>query len=214
MQRHEIAKFYDLRRLLHRYLNHNMIQLNDATIREALLRKLVQQKIRPRAVLQELHVHNGKAIADVVTLHSEAHCYEIKGATDRIDRIVAQGNYYNAAFRRITLVTTDCKLRRALKLAPSFWGIMVAVEVGDTIRFRHVRAACRNPQFKKESAALTLWKSEMLELVPETGTERMPRRQLAQLIAETRRELELSMSICDQLISRQLRVQTCASRTM
>lgn len=191
-----------------------MTQLNDAAIREALLYKLVRQKNRPRAVIQELHVHNGKAIADVVTLHSEAHCYEIKGATDRIERIVAQGNYYNAAFRRITLVTTDCKLRRALKLAPSFWGIMVAVEVGNTIRFRHVRAASRNPQFEKQSAAMTLWKSEMLELVPETGTERMPRRQLAQLIAETRRELEVSMSICDQLISRQSRTQTLASRTI
>lgn len=36
-----------------------MINLNDATIREALLRKLERQKSRPRAVLQELHVHDG-----------------------------------------------------------------------------------------------------------------------------------------------------------
>ncbi|HXI70482.1 MAG TPA: sce7726 family protein [Verrucomicrobiae bacterium] len=190
------------------------MELNDATIREALLRKLERQKSRPRAVLQELHVHNGKAIADIVTLHSEAHCYEIKGATDRIERIVAQGAYYNAAFRRITLVTTECNLRRALKLAPSCWGIMVAVEDGAIIRFRHVRAASRNPHFEKQSATMTLWKSEMLELVSESGTERMPRRRLAQLIAETRRELQLSMSICDQLFSRQSRVQTFASMTM
>jgi hypothetical protein len=191
-----------------------MIDLNDATIREALLSKLERQKSRPRAVLQELHVHNGKAIADVVTLHSEAHCYEIKGATDRIERIAVQSTYYNAAFRRITLVATECKLRHALRLVPFFWGIMVAIEDGDTIRFRHVRAARHNPHFEKESAAMTLWKSEMLELVPETGTERMPRRRLAQLIAETRRELELSMSICDLLFSRQSRVQTFASSTM
>jgi hypothetical protein len=191
-----------------------MISLNDAVIREALLRKLVRQKSRPRAVLQELHVHNGKAIADVVTLHSEAHCYEIKGATDRIERIVVQGTYYNAAFRRITLVTTECKLRRALKLAPTFWGIMVAIQDEDTIRFRHIRPAGRNPHFEKHTAAMTLWKSEMLELVPETGTERMPRRRLAQLIAETRRELELSMSICDLLLSRQSQAQTLASSTM
>jgi len=85
--------------------------MNDTTIREALLRKLWRQKSRPRAVLQELHVHSGKAIADIVTLHSEAHCYEIKGATDRIERITAQGVYYNATFRRITLVTTECNLR-------------------------------------------------------------------------------------------------------
>ncbi|MGI8431207.1 MAG: sce7726 family protein, partial [Chthoniobacterales bacterium] len=63
------------------------MELNDALIRGALLLELAQQQTRPRAVIEELHVHNGRAIADVVTLHSEAHCYEIKGATDRIERI-------------------------------------------------------------------------------------------------------------------------------
>lgn len=190
-----------------------MIQLNDATIREALLRKLERQKCPPRAVLQELHVHNGKAIADVVSLHTEAHCYEIKGETDRIERITAQGVYYNTAFRRITLVTTTSNLRRAQVLAPQFWGILVAIADNDAVRFRHIRAAKRNPYFEKQSAAMTLWKSEMLELVSEPGAERKPRRLLAQLIAETQRELELSMSISDLLLGRS-RVQTFASSTM
>jgi hypothetical protein len=191
-----------------------MINLNDAAIREALLRKLERQKSRPRAVLQELHVHNGRAIADVVTLHSEAHCYEIKGATDRIERIAVQGVYYNAVFRRITLVTTECNLRRALRLAPRFWGVMAAIADGEAVRFRHVRAARLNPNFEKQSAAMTLWKSEMLELVSESGAERKPRRMLAQLIAETRRELELSMTICDLLIGRRFRHQSFAPSTM
>lgn len=179
-----------------------MIDLNDPTIREALLRKFERQKSRPRAVLQELHVHNGKAIADVVTLHLEAHCYEIKGATDRIERITAQSVYYNAVFRRITLVTTECNLRQARRLAPRFWGIMVAIAENEAVRFRHVRAARLNPDFEKQSAALTLWKSEMLELVSEPGAKRKPRRLLAQLIAETRHDLELSMNICNILLSR------------
>ncbi|MEO5957655.1 MAG: sce7726 family protein [Opitutaceae bacterium] len=187
--------------------------LNDARIREALLRKLAKQKARPRAVLEELHVHNGRAIADVVTLHAEAHCYEIKGATDRIERIVAQGAYYNAAFRRITLVTTECNLRRARKLAPRFWGIIVAVDDGE-VRFRHVRAAQLNPKFEKQTAAMTLWKSEMLELVSDEGAERKPKRLLAELIAETRRELQVSMSICELLITRPLRTQAFAPSTM
>ena len=188
--------------------------LNDARIREALLRKLARQKFRPRAVIEELHIHNGRAIADVVTLHLEAHCYEIKGATDRIDRITAQGSYYNTAFRRITLVTTQCNLRRAMKLAPRFWGIMVSIEIGGAVRFRHVRAAQLNPHFEKQAAAMTLWKSEMLELVPEKGAERKPRKLLAQLIAETRRELELSTNICDLLMGRHLRVQSFAPSAM
>lgn len=191
-----------------------MTDLNDESIREALLRKLGRQKSRPRAVLQELHVHNGKAIADVVTLHSEAHCYEIKGATDRIERITAQGTYYNTVFRRITLVTAECNLRRALKLAPRFWGILVAVADGEAVRFRHLRAAKLNPNFEKRSAAMTLWKSEMLELVSVTGAERKPRRMLAQLIAEAQRELELSMSICDLLLGRWQRAQAFAPSAM
>ena len=189
-----------------------IMELNDASIREALLRKLERQKSRPRAVLQELHVHNGKAIA--VTLHLEAHCYEIKGATDHIERIAVQGVYYNAAFRRITLVTTECNLRRALRLAPRFWGIIVAVADGEAVRFRHVRAARLNPNFEKQSAAMTLWKSEMLELVSESGAERKPRRLLAHLIAETRRDLELSMNICNLLLGRRQRAQNFAPSTM
>ncbi len=61
---------------------------------------------------------------------------------------------------------------------------------------------------------MTLWKTEMLELVPEAGAERKPRRLLAQLIAKTRRDLELSMSICDLLLSRRLRAQSFASSTI
>ncbi len=191
-----------------------MIDLNDARIRDALLRELGRQKEPPRAVLEELHVQNGSAIADVVTLHSEAHCYEIKGATDRIERIVVQGTYYNAAFRRITLVTTECKLRRALELAPTFWGIMVAIEDEGTIGFRHLRPAQVNPCFERQSAAMTLWKSEMLELVSVPGAERKPRRLLAQLIAETQHDLELSMSICDLLLNRRPWSQKLAPSTM
>lgn len=190
------------------------IALNDLVIREALLRKLNSQKPKPRAIVEELHVHNGRAIADVVTLHSEAHCYEIKGETDRIERITAQGAYYNAAFRRITLVTTESNLKRARKLAPRFWGILVAIEDDGAVRFRHIRAAQLNSKFEKQSAAMTLWKSEMLELVSEPGAERKPRRLLAELIAKTRRELQLSTSICNLLLGRRLRAQSFAPSTM
>lgn len=188
--------------------------LNDLEIRGALILKLTNQKPQPRAIVEELHVHNGKAIADVVALHSEAHCYEIKGATDRIERITAQGMYYNAVFRRITLVTTECNLKRARKLVPRFWGIIVAIADGAAVRFRHVRAAKLNRNFEKQLAAMTLWKSEMLELVSEPGAVRKSRKLLAQLIAETQRELKLSMTICNLLLGRRERVQMLASMTM
>lgn len=161
------------------------------------------QTVKPRAVLQELRVHNGNAIADVVTLHTEAHCYEIKGCNDKIERLSIQGPYFNTAFRRITLVTTDGNLRRALKTSPRFWGIMVARHGAGGVRFQHMRKARLNPKFDKELAAMTLWKSEMLELVKNREFQRKPRDFLAQLIAETRRTLEVSSSICELLLGRQ-----------
>ncbi len=176
--------------------------LNDAEIRRALIQRLTTRNIKPRAVMEELRVHNGNAIADVVTLHTEAHCYEIKGSDDKIERVVVQGRFYNRAFRRITLVTTERKLRPAMKLSPAFWGIMIALRDDNAVRFRHVRKARLNPQFDRESAAMTLWKSEMLDLLKEREFRRKPRVFLAQLIAQTRRNYEVSSSICDLLLGR------------
>jgi hypothetical protein len=48
-----------------------------------------------------------------------------------------------------------------------------ACSQAEVIRFSHIRKANLNPRFDKESAAMTLWKSEMLELVEEHWCHRM-----------------------------------------
>ena len=152
------------------------LNLSDACIRRALIENFDKQEIKPRAVIEELRVHNGNAIADIVALFDEAHCYEIKGSSDNIERITTQATYYNAAFRRITLVTTKCKLQRALRIAPTCWGIMLACNETEDILFRQVRKAKQNPEFTKDLALLTLWKSEMLEILQGQECQRQPTR--------------------------------------
>tara|TARA_B110001469_G_C9642403_1_gene323420 strand:- start:2775 stop:3356 length:582 start_codon:yes stop_codon:yes gene_type:complete len=176
--------------------------LNDATIRPALLRKLSRRQPTPKAVIEELRVHNGCAIADVVSLHSEAHCYEIKGATDKIERIETQGYYYNRSFRKITLITTENHIEKAKKLAPDYWGLILVETVNSEIRFKHIRGAKNNPKFNKEIAVQTLWKSEMLSILNEERHKRKPRDFLAQLICETTNKVELNSSIAEMLLSR------------
>lgn len=183
--------------------------LSDLLIRDALIRRLDKLKPKPRGIIQELRVHNGNAIADIVALHSEAHCYEIKGCNDKIERVCVQGEYYNKAFRRITLVATERHLTQAIKIAPPFWGIMVASRSTSGVRFRYVRRASLNPVFDRELAALTLWKSEMKSLVEEKQFQSKPRTCLAQLIASTKQNLELSMTICDLLVMRQSSSKPC-----
>lgn len=181
------------------------MKLNDKEIRTALKLKLQSQPSKPKAIIEELQVCNGNAIADVVALYNEAHCYEIKGRNDKVERIATQGRYYDSSFRRITLVTTENHLSKALLISPEYWGIVVATENNsDTISFRHERGAKVNPNFCKERALLTLWKSEMLSILNEQSHQRKPRDFLAQLISSNKKKVELSNRICDLLVNRQL----------
>lgn len=182
-------------------------ELNDRDIRQALILKLRNEPTGPRGIIEELWVHDGQAIADVVALEDEAHCYEIKGCNDKVERILVQGTHYNACFRRITLVTTDRGLPKALRVSPVFWGIIVAQIKDKEIRLHHVRLAKNNPNFTKQVAVLTLWKQEMLNLLKDPSHYRKPRETLARLIAATKGKIELSTHICEMLLGRQ-RTQT------
>lgn len=180
-----------------------MMQLNDKDIRTLLIAKLQTQTIKPKAIVEELRIHNGNAIADVVTLYNEAHCYEIKGDGDKIERLLAQGHYYNLAFRKISLVTTLKHLEKAQKLIPYFWGIIVAIEKHNKVYLKYIRKASNNPKFDKNIALMTLWKEEMLSFMQAPKKyQNKSRETLAELIAETQHKIELSQNITLTLLDR------------
>ncbi len=129
---------------------------------------------------------NGNAIADVVAVYKTMHCYEIKGETDSINRIVRQSHFYDQAFPKITLITTTNHLRRAENITPKHWGIMLAnPSYNGSAILKHVRGATRNPFYLPEIALLSLWRSELMQF-PVTTTasiERMNKQKIAKLIA-------------------------------
>jgi hypothetical protein len=168
--------------------NFTMQKLTDREIRQALLSSLERRANAPRATLEEVHVCNSNAIADVVAVYKAMHCYEIKGETDSINRVVRQAKYYDQAFPLISLVTTANHLRRAEEIVPQHWGIITA-NAGrkGSVIFSHMRGAGRNKTYSPEIALLSLWRSELLEFVgPSNGSlEKMNRQKIAALIAST-----------------------------
>jgi len=140
------------------------IQLNDPVIRKKLKSYLNSLPVKPRTIVDELHVHRGNAIADVVAVYKEPHCFEIKGETDSIYRLQSQGKFYDLVFKKITLVTTQNHLKKALESTPQHWGIIIAFLDKEKVKFRHVRKTKSNPSFCKKLALLTLWKQEMLNV--------------------------------------------------
>ena len=177
--------------------------LDDKSIRQALLQKLASRS--PKAIIEELYVHRGNAIADVVSIHSEAHCYEIKGENDNIQRILTQGKYYDLVFPKVTLVTTDNHLEKALSLAPEHWGIQVARHTSKGVKISHVRSSKRNKLFDKQLALLTLWRSELAEValpLTDKKTARLTRANLTEIIAENLSQESLMKNIGEKLVAR------------
>ena len=183
-----------------------MTNLNDKELRSVLIKRLNALSVRPQAILEEVRVHNGSAIADVVSVHQRPHCYEIKGQTDSISRIVKQGSFYDKAFQRVTLVTTDNHLESTARLAPSHWGVIAATydhRKGEPV-LRYIRKATNSPLFDKQIALLTLWRSELISLcaAKEARLTKMNRLELSELIAKAHTANDISSRIGEKLIVR------------
>jgi S-adenosylmethionine:diacylglycerol 3-amino-3-carboxypropyl transferase len=186
----------------------NMSHLTDKQLRAALLMRLKAQNVVPRAILEEVRVHNGNAIADVVSIHTRPHCYEIKGETDEIRRIVKQGEFYDRAFQRITLVTTKNHLAAAERIAPSHWGVMVASTRAnhELPALRYIRKSTDSPLFDKQVALLTLWKSELLSLCVDEVSHlaKLNRLGLTKHLAQEHAACNISSWIGEKLVNRHI----------
>jgi hypothetical protein len=166
----------------------NMPKLTDKEIRQTLIAHLGRRASAPRAILEEVHVCNGNAIADVVTVYKAMHCYEIKGETDSINRVVRQSQFYDQAFPLISLVTTTNHLKRAEIIVPKHWGILLAnPSSSGSVFFRYVRGASRNTSYRPEIALLSLWRSELIEFpsASSASLKKMNREKIAALITSS-----------------------------
>lgn len=159
------------------------------------IRKNLDQHIRRRlpsgAILKhEQTLHNGNVIADILAISTSMHVYEIKGDLDKISRLQVQSTYYNKVSPKITLVTTERNLEKALETIPNYWGVLLAKKPNSEVTFKYIRAAKTNVDFSKYHALLALWKSELIEIAENTTgitvKTRHSREDLAELISKNR----------------------------
>jgi hypothetical protein len=183
-----------------------MLILRDLEIRTALRRHLLNRSPRPFRIFEELGIHNGNAVADIVAVYKDMHCFEIKGVTDNIRRIPRQAAYYNEAFPKITLVVTQNHIPWCEKNLPPFWGVMLACCNSELVTFKYVRAARRNPTFNKQKALMMLWRDELAYIastVPDLVTKRShTREEIAIQLSNVLKKDGALTSIKDALIKR------------
>jgi len=184
----------------------NDLVLNDKELRTALKDWLFRKSIKPKKIIEELSVNNGLAIADVVAIYKDLHCFEIKGDNDKIKRALKQGVSYDLSFRKITLLTTEKHKLKALSLAPSHWGILIARIDKGKIKLTYARKTKANAGFNPMVALSTLWKSEMLEILTKENISILNkdknRHTISLRITGQLDKLSVSSEISDQLLHR------------
>lgn len=182
-----------------------MQKLTDTEIRRRLILSLKRRSHIPSAILEEVHVCNGNAIADVVAVYKKMHCYEIKGESDSINRINRQSLFYDQAFPLISLITTTNHLKKATRITPNHWGILLAYQSSDGgVNLKYVRAAVRNPLYRPEIALLSLWRSELIKLASNTSAllTKMNRQTIAAHIASSTPIKRINERVGEALVAR------------
>ena len=128
------------------------------------IKERLKQSTKAR-VVDEFQILRGLGRIDVALIDDALHGYEIKSASDRLDRLPTQQANYGKVFERMTLVADERHVKEAVAMVPKHWGlIVVGLKEGkpyaDTLW-----PAMRNQDLDKLALAQLLWRDEVLELM-------------------------------------------------
>ncbi|MCK5475452.1 MAG: sce7726 family protein [Candidatus Pacebacteria bacterium] len=151
-------------------MSHETISTNDIMIRSVLREILKKRHLNDRRVriIEEMGVQHGNARIDIAVVNGIMHGYEIKSDQDTLQRLPNQIEIYNSVFNKITLVVGKSHLYDTIKMAPSWWGIILAkINTNGSVMFNRIREEEYNKDQDRVSVARLLWKEEALILLEE-----------------------------------------------
>lgn len=168
-------------------------------ISEKELRAYVRALVAARAAqdgsrtYEELQIEHGSARVDLAVIGAELHAYELKSDADNFGRLHNQIHAYNRVFDRITIVTGPLHAQGALKVVPSWWGVMcVGRDADGELVSQELRQAQPHDCQVRESLAMLLWREEaLIALQAQSGHKSNKRATRAQLQAQLAQALGL-----------------------
>ncbi len=144
--------------------------MTETKLRDALRAHLAQGLLSGSGrIVEELGVERGAARIDVAVITDRLLGYEIKSDRDTFGRLSNQIHAYNRVFDEITLVTGPTLLDDALRLLPSWWGVMTVESDPAGAELRIVRPPRENPAQDALSIAMLLWKAEAIDMLAVHG---------------------------------------------
>lgn len=143
--------------------------MHDSDVRKALQRDVLARlaAVPDTLVVHELGLRHGASRVDVAVVNGSLHGYEIKSASDTLERLPSQLATYCAVLDRATLVVADRHYQKARKLLPDWWSIMVATQTTEheDVVLTRDQVGGFNNSLDPLAIAELLWRSEAADLL-------------------------------------------------
>lgn len=122
-------------------------------------------------IVNELGILQGAARVDVAVVNGILHGYEIKSERDTLSRLERQADMYGQVFDRLSLVTEQRHLTRAVGVIPEWWEVLVSVG-GPQDGLYVFREGHLNRSVSCRAIAELLWRDEALDMLATRGSSR------------------------------------------
>lgn len=123
-------------------------------------------------VVDELGIMEGKYRVDVAVINGHLHGYEIKSASDNLERLPAQQDSFSKIFDRMTLVADERHVAQALKIIPPWWGL-IAVSIRDGKPYlNEIWPSRLNLSVDPTAVVQLLWRNEAFQVLSDLGLAR------------------------------------------
>lgn len=156
-------------------------------------------------VVDELELLRGLVRVDVAVIGDIMHGYEIKSASDNLERLPVQQEHYGKVFEKMTLVADERHVDHAVKIVPRCWGL-ISIGMRDGKPYAdEIWPARHNNELDPLAIAQLLWREEALELMEYfdlKGYSSKPRKILWQALSKSLSVEQLKAFVCFKLRTR------------
>src|SRR4029077_11388986 len=104
---------------------------------------------------------------DIAVINGHLHGYEIKSASDTLQRLPSQLVAYSKVFDYLTIVTELKYYQRILDIIPAWVGVSVCSDKNDEEEFKTIKPCELNQTKDSFYIAKLLWRDELIEILAE-----------------------------------------------
>lgn len=139
--------------------------MKDPCIRELLRTTELKHYIddSDSKIVEELSLPIAKARIDVAVINGSLHGYEIKSASDTLQRLPAQIEAYTKVFDYLSIVTEGKYGQKILDFVPEWIGILICDEKNGIKSISELRKPIKNQNRESIYIAKLLWREELIE---------------------------------------------------